>query len=86
MWKYWVITLQTDTEQQLVTESEGSAQVRELVAVRRIFKHKSLSSCPVLRCLQGLYQMAPILETEVGGSKWNSSLAKGKVAEYLNVF
>ena len=46
-WKYRAVALQIRTDQKIITEGEGSAQVGELVAVWSVFQHEAQSASPI---------------------------------------
>ena len=47
VWQYRAVALHTATDEQIITEGEGSAQVGELIAVWSVFQHEAQTTPPV---------------------------------------
>lgn len=47
IWKYRAVALRVDTEEQIITEGIGSAQVGELIAVWSVFQHEAQSASSI---------------------------------------
>lgn len=47
VWKYWAVALHVDSDEQIITEGEGSVKVGELMAVWSVIKREAENKKPI---------------------------------------